>query len=65
MTPEEFFKQYPDAVEVLQVGDDLFFADYEKSASEFAQRVGIPLNRVSRPKATSEAKSADVATKSK
>lgn len=62
MTPEQFFEQYPNASKVWQVGDDLFFEAYQKSASAFAERVGIPLTLLTREQVEGAAKKVKPAT---
>lgn len=43
MTPEQYFKQFPFAKLVIQVGKDLFHEGYEASARDHSQRVGEPV----------------------
>lgn len=49
MTTTQFFKKYPGAQEVLKVGEQLFFAQFEAAARKAALRAGLPLERISRP----------------
>lgn len=48
MTPKEFFKRYPAAQAVWQVGEDLYLEAYEKSARQQAERGGKPCKRITR-----------------
>lgn len=49
MTTAQFFKKYPGAQEVLKVGKDLFFANFEHAAQAHALSTGLPLERIGRP----------------
>lgn len=50
MSVDDFFKKYPGALEVLKVGEKLFFASFESAANNYAQRSGHPVQRIVRPK---------------
>ena len=51
MTPKQFFKLYPGADAVWQVGEDLFFERYEASARAHATRIGIECKKITRQEA--------------
>lgn len=58
MTPEQYFKQYPGATEVWQVGSDLYHARYRASAAAHSQRTGQALQLVQRADLERKAKPA-------
>jgi len=48
MTPKQFFKLYPGAQAVWQVGNKLYFEAYENSAREQALLTGLECKRITR-----------------
>ena len=58
MTPEQYFKKYPGANGVWQVGNDLFHERYKVSANAHSQRTGLPVKFVTRSEIERKAKPA-------
>lgn len=48
MTAKQFFKAYPNANAAWQVGEHIFFEQYEASARATAQRLGLECKKLTR-----------------
>ncbi|RMF45486.1 MAG: hypothetical protein D6751_07310 [Deltaproteobacteria bacterium] len=54
MTVKEFFEKYPNAKEVIKVGDCLFLAHHWGSAQDHAKRHGLKIERIPAPNSEEE-----------
>ena len=49
MTVKEFFEKYPNADEVIKVGDCLYLSHHLGAAKDHAQRYGLKIERIPNP----------------